>query len=152
MYMHVLTPDRYEPRHDASLDASSPGSNTFDTLEIKAMNIRRNHRSFSVYLTAAALLAASAAHASDDRLWREQIPAAPLLASLTLAPVTTDAAAPAAEWFWRDQVSAPHAFPVYVARSTGESEASAEALWREQHRPAGASQKPIRIVSEPRHR
>ena len=114
------------------------------------MNTRQHRRSFSVYLAAAALLAASAAQASDDSLWREQIVAAPL-APLTLAPATTGVATPATDWLWRDQVPAPHALPLYVASSTGEGD-TAHALWREQHRPAGTSQKPIRIVTEPRGR
>jgi hypothetical protein len=151
--MHIhLTPCRHlAPRGNASSGASSPGANTFDTLEIKVMNTRQYRRSLSVYLAAAALLAASAAHASDHRLWREQIAAAPL-AVLTLAPAAARAPTPAAEWLWRDQVPAPHALPVYVARSTGEGETSADALWREQHRPAEAAQKPIRIVTEQRRR
>ena len=153
MYIHLHRHHPLEPRGDASSGASSPDSITFDTLEIKAMNTRRHRRSFSVYLTAAALLAASAAQASDHRLWREQIAAAPL-APLTLAPATAGAATSAADWLWRDQVPAPHALPVYVARATGEDEASAHALWREQQHPGAgrASQKPIRIVTEPRRR
>jgi hypothetical protein len=114
------------------------------------MNAHRYYRSFSVHLIATALFAASAAQASDHRLWREQIAASPL-APLTLAPATADAATPATEWLWREQVAAPQALPVYVIRVTGEDEASAHALWREQHRPSAGrpSQQPIRIVTEP---
>jgi hypothetical protein len=151
MHIHLYSSDHLEPRVDASSDPSSPGSNTFDTLEIKAMTIRPHRRSFSVYLTAAALLATSAVHASDHRLWREQIAAAPP-APLTLAP--TGATTDAADWLWRDQVGVPHALPVYVARAAGADEPSAHALWREQHRPVAgkAAEKPLRIVTEPSRR